>query len=95
MEAAGTNFLQIAWILDSRSLQDAIKVKVTSNLSAVKDFDLAPQETAYNITGLFPGHDYTISMATLSQGVLSNSSVPLDDNTGISLYLWIFTKQKI
>ncbi|KAK3098725.1 hypothetical protein FSP39_022407 [Pinctada imbricata] len=78
---AGTNFLQITWSLEPSSKQDKIRIKISSNDSDVTEVDIPSGEITYNITDLLPGRDYTVTMAAVSRGVYSNTSMSLIDNT--------------
>ncbi|XP_069134662.1 tyrosine-protein phosphatase 10D-like isoform X1 [Argopecten irradians] len=82
VDEAGTENLYISWIPDSGSVQDAYRVFLTgiTNFSEVYESELL-RVVYHNITGVYPGHAYTITVVSSSNGVLSNFSTLIEDNT--------------
>ncbi|XP_060067797.1 tyrosine-protein phosphatase 10D-like [Ylistrum balloti] len=82
VDEAGTENLYISWTPDADSVQDSYRVYLTgiTNFSEVYESELLTV-LSHNITGVYPGHVYTITVVSSSQGVLSNFSTIVDDNT--------------
>ncbi|XP_033740555.1 tyrosine-protein phosphatase 10D-like isoform X2 [Pecten maximus] len=82
VDEAGTENLYISWTPNSDSVQDAYRVYLTgiTNFSEVYESELLTV-LFHNITGVYPGHVYTITVVASSHGVLSNFSTLIEDNT--------------
>ncbi|XP_021369342.1 tyrosine-protein phosphatase 10D-like isoform X2 [Mizuhopecten yessoensis] len=82
VDEAGTENLYISWTPDPDSVQDSYRVFLTgiTNFSEVYESELLT-ELFHNITGVYPGHVYTITVVSSSQGVSSNFSTLIEDNT--------------
>ncbi|KAJ8314613.1 hypothetical protein KUTeg_006763 [Tegillarca granosa] len=79
---AGSSFLYIRWTTSPNSHQDSFHVfttGVTNSSQVYKSGTLT--STVYNITGLSPGHVYTVTVVTSSGGELSQFTAQIVDNT--------------
>ncbi|XP_052088192.1 tyrosine-protein phosphatase 10D-like isoform X3 [Mytilus californianus] len=79
---AGTDYLYLTWQGNSRSTQDSYRVTVTETNNNSELYKSDPITVEYhNLTGLYPGALYSIAVDSISNGVYSNGTARIIDNT--------------
>ncbi|XP_076078559.1 tyrosine-protein phosphatase 10D-like isoform X4 [Mytilus galloprovincialis] len=79
---AGTDYLYLTWQGNSQSTEDSYRVTVTETNNNSELYKSDPLTVEYhNLTSLYPGALYSIAVDSISNGVYSNGTARIIDNT--------------